>query len=92
MNFFNSLGSSIKELPSNGAYLEIFTYSLFIESIIHPDPSLIQLSILYNISSKDLPRLKSRLITVLVIQLKYTEKCSVSPFIFSLLSEIFTVI
>ena len=48
----------------------MFTNLLFIDSIIHPDPSLIQLSIMYKIRSKALSRLKSKLITVLVIGLK----------------------
>ena len=38
--FFNSLGNSAKELPINGMYIEIFTYSPFIDSTIQPDPSL----------------------------------------------------
>ena len=37
-------------LPINELYTEIVTYSSFIDSIIQPDPSLIQLSILYKIS------------------------------------------
>ena len=36
--FFGSLGNSTKELPINRLYIEIFTYSLFIDSIIQPDP------------------------------------------------------
>ena len=48
--FFNSLGNSTNVLPVNGLCKEIFTYSPFIDSIIQPDLSLIQLSILYKIS------------------------------------------
>ena len=39
--FFNSLDNSTKELPVNGLYILIFTYSPFIDLIIQPDPSLI---------------------------------------------------
>ena len=41
-----------------------------IDSIIQPDPSLIQLSILYKISWKGLSRSYSELITVVVVELK----------------------
>ena len=67
---FNSLGNSKTELPITGLYFEMFTYSPLIDSIIQPDPSLIQLSILYKISLKDLSRLNSELITILVVGLK----------------------
>ena len=33
------------DLPDNGLYIEILTYSASIDSIIQPDPSLILLSI-----------------------------------------------
>ena len=57
-------------LPDNGLKIEIFTCSLFTDSIIQPDPSLIQLSILYNISGKDLSSIYlSELITALVVEL-----------------------
>ena len=49
--------------------MEILTYSPFINSIIQPDPSLIQLSILYKISWKDLSRSYLGLIAVLVVKL-----------------------
>ena len=38
------------EIPENGLKTEILTYSSFIDSVTQPDPSLIQLSILYKIS------------------------------------------
>ena len=47
---FYSLGNSTKELPISGLYIEIFTYSPFIDSIFQPAPSLIHLSILHKIS------------------------------------------
>ena len=70
IEFLNLTGNSIYELPDNGLKMYIFTYSLFIHSITQPDPSLIQLSILYKISWKDLSRSYSRLITVLIEELK----------------------
>ena len=40
------------ELPDNGLFIEILTYSTSIDSIIQSDPSLIQLSILLKSSKK----------------------------------------
>ena len=37
-------------LPDNRLKIEIFTYSVFSDSVIQPDPALVQLSILYKIS------------------------------------------
>ena len=65
-----SIEFSICELPDNWLKIYIFTYSPFIHSIIQPDPSLIQSSILYKTSWKDLSRSYSRLITVLIEELK----------------------
>ena len=45
--FFNLSGNSANVLPINGLYIEIFTYSSFIDSTFQPDSSLIQLSILF---------------------------------------------
>ena len=56
-------------LPDNGLKIEIFTYSASIDSITQPDPALIQLSILYKISSKNFSRSYSGLITVLLGEL-----------------------
>ena len=71
IGFFNPLRNSVYVLPINGLRAEIFRYSPFIDSIIQPYPSLIQLSILYKISGKDLSRsYLSVLITVLVVELK----------------------
>ena len=50
--FFNLSDNSTNVLAAYGPYIEIFTYSLFIDSIIQPDPSLIQLSILYKLLEK----------------------------------------
>ena len=52
------------ELADNGLLIEIFTYSPFLDLIIHPDSSLIQLSI------KNIFRINSSRIKVLVIELK----------------------
>ena len=49
---------------------ETFTYSTSVDLIIRPDPSLIQLSILLKTSWKDLFRLSSVPITVLIVELK----------------------
>ena len=50
IEFLNLLGNSIYVLFDNRLKIEILTYSLSIYSITQPDPSLIQLSILYKIS------------------------------------------
>ena len=57
------------EFPDNGLQIKILTYSKSIDSIIQPDPWLIQLSVLQRISAKDLSRSYSELITVLVVEL-----------------------
>ena len=57
------------EFPDNGLQIKILTYSTSIDSIIQPDPWLIQLSVLQRTSSKDLSRSYSELITVLVVEL-----------------------
>ena len=57
-------------LPDNKLKTEILTYSASIDSIAEPDLSLIQLSILYRIYWKDLSISYSRLVTVLVVELK----------------------
>ena len=57
-------------LPENKLKTEILTYSASIDSIAEPDLSLIQLSILYRIYWKDLSISYSRLVTVLVVELK----------------------
>ena len=46
----NLRGNSIYVLPSNGLETEILTHPASNDSIIIPDPSLIQLSILYKVS------------------------------------------
>ena len=67
IEFFNPSGKSMYVLPINGLKTEIFTYWASIDSISQPDPSLIQLSIPYKISWKDLSRsYSSELIIVLV--------------------------
>ena len=58
------------ELCDNGLQIEILTYSRCIDSIIQPNPSLIQLSILLKISWKDLPGSYSEPNTVLLVELK----------------------
>ena len=70
IEFFNSLSNSMEELGDNGLETEILIYSASIDSIIRPDPSLIQLSILYKISWKDLLRSYLELFTALVVELK----------------------
>ena len=50
IEFFNLRGNSVYVLPDNGLKIEIFTDSLFADSVTQPDPSLIQLSILCKIS------------------------------------------
>ena len=57
-------------LPDNGLKIETFTYSASTDSVTQPSPSSIQLSILRKISWKDLSVSYSRLITVLVLELK----------------------
>ena len=57
-------------LPDNGLKIETFTYSASTDSVTQPYPSSIQLSILRKISWKDLSVSYSRLITVLVLELK----------------------
>ena len=57
-------------LSDNELKTERFTYSASIDSITHPDPSLIQLSVLYKISWKELSSVCLKLITVLVVELK----------------------
>ena len=52
IGFFNLSRNSMYVLPINGLYTEIFTYSPFIDSIIQPDPSLVQLSILFKFLEK----------------------------------------
>ena len=50
IEFLNLRGNSMYELPDNGLKIEILKYSLPTDLITQPDPSLIQLSILYKIS------------------------------------------
>ena len=50
IEFLNLSGNLMYELPNNGLQIEILTYPPSIDSITQPDPSLIQLSILYEIS------------------------------------------
>ena len=57
-------------LSDNELKTERFTYSASIDSITQPDPSLIQLSVLYKISWKELSSVCLKLITVLVVELK----------------------
>ena len=47
--FLNLQDNPMYVLPDNGLKIEIFTYSASIDSVTEPDPSLIQLSILYKI-------------------------------------------
>ena len=54
----------------NGLQIVVLTYSVSIDSIIQPDPSLIQLSILQKTSWKDWSILSAGPITVLLIELK----------------------
>ena len=69
--FYNLWRNSMYVLPDNGLNIEIFTYSLFTNSITKTDPSLTQLSILNKIFWKDLSSIYlSELITVLVAELK----------------------
>ena len=51
--------------PDNGLKIELLTYSASTDSNTQPDPSLIQLSILWKTSIS-----YSKLITLLVIELK----------------------
>ena len=75
-------------LHDNGLKIEIFTYSLFIDSITQPDTSLIQLSTLCKISWKDLSSIYlSELIIALVVELKQTGVSSMSPFSLRLLGK-----
>ena len=48
--FLNLLDNFMYELPDNGLQTEILTYSASIDSIMQPDHSLIQLSILLKTS------------------------------------------
>ena len=64
--FLNLLGNLMFLLPDNGLKREVLKYSSSIDSITHPNPSLIQLSILYKISWIDL----LELINVLLVELK----------------------
>ena len=62
------------ELPGNGLKLEILTYSVSIDSIIQPNPSLIQLSVLLKTSWKDFPRLSTGPITILLAEKRKLEQ------------------
>ena len=48
--FLKLLSNLMYMPPANGLKIEIFTYLLWTDSIAQPNPSLIQLSILYKIS------------------------------------------
>ena len=50
IEFLNLQGNSVYMLPDNGLKIEIFTYSASIDLVTQPDPSLIQLFILYKTS------------------------------------------
>ena len=52
------------ELPDNGLKIEILKYSLPTDLITQPDPFLIQLSILYKISWKEMSNIYLELFTV----------------------------
>ena len=58
-------------LPENGLKIDIFTCYTSTDLITQPDPSLIQLSILYKISRKYLSSIYLELITVLIVELKF---------------------
>ena len=58
------------ELPINGLKVEILMYWDLIDSTIQPELSLIQLSILYKISWKDLSRSNLWFITIFVVESK----------------------
>ena len=51
--FLNLLDNLMYELAVNGLKIEILSYSAFIYSIAQADSSLIQLSVLQKLSSKD---------------------------------------
>ena len=67
---FNLRGYSLYVLSNNELKIDIFTYSASADSITQPDPSLIQLSILYKISWKDLSSMYLELVTVLTEDLQ----------------------
>ena len=73
--------------------MEILTYSPSTDSIIQPDPTLIQLSILSKICWKDFLRLYLGSITVLLKELKETGANSLPVFSFCLtkLSVLFDI-
>ena len=76
-HFFEFLSfscNSMCELPGNGLKLEILTYSVSIDSIIQPNPSLIQLSVLLKTSWKDFPRLSTGPITILLAEKRKLEQ------------------
>ena len=80
------------ELPGNGLKLEILTYSVSIDSIIQPNPSLIQLSVLLKTSWKDFTRLSTGPITILLAEKKQTGTNFQSVFSLNLLDKTFSVI
>ena len=58
-------------LPDNGIKSEILTHSTSLDSITKPDPSLIQLLILYKSFWKDLSSMYLELITVVFNRSKF---------------------
>ena len=79
------------ELPGNGLKLEILTYSVSIDSIIQPNPSLIQLSVLLKTSWKDFPRLSAGPNTILLAEKKQTGTNFQSVFSLNLLDKTFSL-
>ena len=84
--FFHLSCNLMYDFADNGLLIEILTYSPFLDLIIQPDSSLIQLSI------KNIFRINSSRIKVLVIEIKKTGINSLSPFYSYFLNKTFTVI
>ena len=72
--FFNSAGNLMQEPPDKGLKVEMLMYWESVDSIIQPDTSLIQFSILYKISWKALSRLTLSFITFFVVIWNRLEK------------------
>ena len=60
----------MSELSAKGLKVKILMYGDWIDSTIQPDPSLIQLWILYKMFWKDLSRSNLWFVTVFVVELK----------------------
>ena len=79
-------------LTDNRLQIRIFTYSPSADSIVQQDPSFIRLSILHKIYAKYWPRPKSRLITVLEVELKQTGSNYMFLFSLFLLNKTFRLL